>query len=112
MAGLGVARPGWVDLASRGGKLSAGGWGLVRAGAASSRGARRTPFSFGLDRRQRGRDRLLPAGSDELAPALTQPPQVSPDLPGVGQPRAGPTGLLDEVERLHDMGNRPADQPE
>src|SRR5829696_3721362 len=100
-----------VDPTSRGGGLSAGGWGRwVGAGATSSHGARRAPFGLDLDRSQRGRHRLLPAARDQLTPALPRPPQVGPDLPVVGQPRAGPTGLLDEHECFHDVGNRPADQ--
>jgi hypothetical protein len=88
-------------------------WGrLVGAGASASHDARPASFGLGLDRRQRGRHRLLPAARDQRTPALSRPPQVGPDLPVVGQPRAGPAGLLAEHERLHDVGNRPADQPE
>ena len=93
--------------------LLAGGWvRMAGAGAPASRDARRAPFGFGLDRRQRVRDRLLPATRNQLTPALSQEPQVGPDLPVVGKPRAGATRLLAEHERLHDVRNRPADQPE
>jgi hypothetical protein len=97
---------------SEGGGLSAGGWGrMAGAGAPTSHHARRPPYGYGLDRSQRGRDRLLPASRNQLTPALPKEPQVGPDLPIVAKPGAGATGQLGKHERLHDMGDRPADQP-
>src|SRR4029450_4670867 len=93
-----------------------GGWARPgRAGAPGGpapRDACRAPFGFGLDRSQGGGDCLFPAPRNQLTPALSQEPQVGPDLPIVGQPRAGTTGMLGEHERLHDVRDRPADQPE
>jgi hypothetical protein len=47
--------------------------------------------------------------SQPARPAHTsaaQEPQVGPNLPIVGQPRARATGLLGKHERLHDVGAR------
>jgi hypothetical protein len=84
--------------------------GPVAAWAPACRGYR-APLRLGLDRRQRRRDRLLPAAGDQPAPPLAQAPQVGGDLPVVGQQRAT-VGLLGEQERLDHVGNRAADQPE
>ena len=85
--------------------LSADGWG-------ASRDARRAPFGFGLDRRQGGRDRLLPAPRNQLTPALSRSHRSAPISPFVGKPRAGATGLHGKHERPHDVRDRPADQSE
>jgi hypothetical protein len=83
----------------------------VGAGAWACGGDRRAPFGLGLDGGQGGRDRLLPATGDQFTPPLSDSPEVGADLPLVGQQRAT-GGLLGEHERLHDMGDGAADQPE
>ena len=80
--------------------------------APASRDARRAPFGFGLDRRQGGRDRLLPAPRNQLTPALSRSHRSAPISPFVGKPRAGATGLHGKHERPHDVRDRPADQSE
>ena len=77
------------------------------AGAPAVHDARRAPLGLGLDRGQRGRHRLLPAARHQRTPALPRPPQVGADLAAVGQPRAGPTGLLGQHERSTTWGTGP-----